>query len=82
MSLEAPRHWGVTAPISEAVSSAHELELDVNLLNTLQELGLFENEHETQKRYSSFLIVFISYLTLNGKKGKEGNTYIVRFYVI
>ncbi|KAI7855639.1 Poly(A) polymerase central domain-containing protein [Circinella umbellata] len=50
MSLEAPRHWGVTAPISEAVSSAHELELDVNLLNTLQELGLFENEHETQKR--------------------------------
>ena len=58
MSLEAPRHWGVTAPISEAISSAHELELDVKLLNTLQEIGLFESEHETQKRYLSFFNYF------------------------
>ncbi|KAI9263349.1 Poly(A) polymerase central domain-containing protein [Phascolomyces articulosus] len=50
MSYEVPRHWGVTAPISVAVSSAHEIELDADLLNTLQDLGLFENEHDAQKR--------------------------------
>ena len=50
MSQEATRHWGVTAPISLAASPAHELELDFELLNILQDLGLYENEHDAQKR--------------------------------
>ncbi|KAI9490734.1 Poly(A) polymerase central domain-containing protein [Zychaea mexicana] len=52
MSQEATRQWGVTAPISRAASSAHELELDAELLSTLQNLGLFENEHDAQERFA------------------------------
>ncbi|KAI8147914.1 Poly(A) polymerase central domain-containing protein [Fennellomyces sp. T-0311] len=50
MSQGATRQWGVTAPISLAASPAHELELDVELLSILQDLGLYENEHDAQKR--------------------------------
>ncbi|KAI8353332.1 Poly(A) polymerase central domain-containing protein [Blakeslea trispora] len=50
MSQEIPRQVGVTPPISTNPPTEKELQLTEDLLQTLREYGLFENEQEAQKR--------------------------------
>ncbi|KAI8370131.1 Poly(A) polymerase central domain-containing protein [Choanephora cucurbitarum] len=50
MSQEIPRQVGVTSPISTSPPTEKELQLTEDLLQTLKDYGLFENEQEAQKR--------------------------------
>lgn len=45
-----PRQWGVTAPISVAASTQHELQLTETLVQALKNFNLFESDQEARKR--------------------------------
>jgi poly(A) polymerase len=45
-----PRQWGVTAPISVAASTQHELQLTETLVQALKDFNLFESDQEARKR--------------------------------
>lgn len=49
--IQKQQQWGVTAPISVDLPTEHELKLTEDLVKTLHEYGLFENESEAQNRY-------------------------------
>jgi hypothetical protein len=45
-----PRQWGVTAPISTASPTPHELQLTETLVEALKGYNLFESDQEARKR--------------------------------
>jgi poly(A) polymerase len=45
-----PRQWGVTAPISTATPTSHELQLTETLVDALKSYNLFESDQEARKR--------------------------------
>ncbi|KAG2182934.1 hypothetical protein INT44_005915 [Umbelopsis vinacea] len=45
-----PRQWGVTAPISTASPTPHELQLTETLVEALKDYNLFESDQEARKR--------------------------------
>lgn len=50
MSTAKPRQWGVTAPISVAAPTQHELQLTETLVEALKGFNLFESDQEARKR--------------------------------
>ncbi|CAO3610322.1 unnamed protein product [Mucor hiemalis] len=48
--IQKQQQWGVTAPVSVDLPTEHELKLTEDLVKTLHEYGLFENEREAQNR--------------------------------